>query len=97
MDLKLKIRSNGFISCFCILPKNGILCGEMKFNYGPYNPFNKDSNEYNLVQYQISENEIKKISEKKGAHKNIIRNLFYLGNNVILSCSLYDNKIKIWY
>lgn len=97
MDLKLKIRSNGFISCFCLLPKNGILCGEMKFNYGPYNPFNKDSNEYNLVQYQISENEIKKISEKKGAHKNVIRNLFYLGNNVILSCSLYDNKIKIWY
>ena len=97
MDLKFKIRSSGFISCFCLLPKNGILCGEIRFNYGPGNPFNKDSNEYNLVQYQICENEIKKISEKKRAHKNIIRNLFYLGNNVILSCSLNDNKIKIWY
>ena len=97
IKLKLKIRSNGFISCFCLLPKNGILCGEILFNYGPNSPFNKEINEYNFVQYQISENEIKKISEKKNVHKNIIRNLFYLGNNIILSCSFNDDEIKIWY
>ena len=53
-------------------------------------------NEYNLVQYQINGNEIKKISEKNKVHKDAIRNVYYLGNNVILSCTSND-EVKIWY
>ena len=97
MGIKLKIKTEGLISSFCLLPKNGILCGEIKFNYEPYiNPFKRDNNEYNLVQYQINEKEIKKISEKIKVHKDVIRNLFYLGNNIILSSS-FNDELKIWY
>jgi len=96
LEIKAKIKSDGLISSFCLLPKNGILCGEIVINYGPYSPFNKENNEYNLVQYQINEKGIKKISEKKKVHKDVIRNLYYLGNNIILSCSIND-ELKIWY
>ena len=97
MGIKLKIKMEGLISSFCLLPKNGILCGEIKFNYEPYiNPFKRDNNEYNLVQYQINEKEIKKISEKIKVHKDVIRNLFCLGNNIILSSS-FNDELKIWY
>ena len=96
LEIKAKIKSDGLISSSCILPKNGILCGEILINYGPYNPFNKENNEYNLVQYQINEKGIKKISEQKKVHKGFIRNLYYLGNNIILSCSIND-ELKIWY
>ena len=96
LELKMKIKSYGLISSFCLLPKGGILCGEIVFNYGPYSPFNKEGNEYNLVQYQINEKEIKKISEKKKVHKDVIRNVYYLGKNIILSCSI-NNELKIWY
>ena len=96
MILQSKIQTNGLISAFCLLPKNGILCAEIDFNYGPNNPFLNGDNEYNIVQYQINGKEIKKISEKKKVHKDIIRSLFYLGNNVILSCSTKD-ELKIWY
>ena len=96
MDIKIKIKSIGLISSFCLLPKKGILCAEILMNYGPYSPFNKEMNEYNLVQYQINEKEIKKVSEKIKVHKDVIRNLFYLGNNIILSCSIND-ELKIWY
>ena len=96
MILQSKIRTNGLISAFCLLPKNGILCGEICFNYGPNNPFLNGNNDYNIVQYQISGKEIKKISEKNKVYKDIIRSLFYLGNNVILSCSTND-ELKIWY
>ena len=97
MELKLKIKSEGLISSFCLLPRNGLLCAEIVFNYRPNsNPFNRSNNDYNLVQYQINENEIKKISEKINVHKDVIRNLFYLGNNIILSSSLND-ELKIWY
>ena len=96
LELKMKIKSYGLISSFCLLPKGGILCGEIVFNYGPYSPFNKEGNEYNLVQYQINEKEIKKISEKKKVHKDVIRNVYYLGKNIILSCSI-NNELKICY
>ena len=96
MILQSKIRTNGLISAFCLLPKNGILCGEICFNYGPNNPFLNGNNDYNIVQYQINGKEIKKISEKNKVYKDIIRSLFYLGNNVILSCSTND-ELKIWY
>jgi len=96
LEIKAKIKSDGLISSFCLLPKNGIICGEIVINYGPYSPFNKENNEYNLVQYQINEKGIKKISEKKKVHKDVIRNLYYLGNNIILSCSIND-ELKIWY
>lgn len=96
LKIIMKIKSYGLISSFCLLPKKGILCGEIVFNYGPNSPFQKDKNEYNLVQYQINENGIKKISEKIKVHKDVIRNLYYLGNNVILSCSI-DDELKIWY
>jgi len=96
LEIKAKIKSGGLISSFCLLPKNGIICGEIVINYGPYSPFNKENNEYNLVQYQINEKGIKKISEKKKVHKDVIRNLYYLGNNIILSCSIND-ELKIWY
>ena len=96
MIIKSKIQTNGLISAFCLLPKNGILCAEIGFNYGPNNPFLNDNNEYNIVQYQINGDKIKKISEKNKVHKDIIRSLFYLGNNVILSCSTND-ELKIWY
>ena len=59
-------------------------------------PFKNEMNEYNLVQYQINGNEIKKISEKNKVHKDAIRNVYYLGNNVILSCTSND-EVKIWY
>ena len=95
-DLKTKIKTDGLISSFCLLPKDGILCGEIMFNYGPYSPFDKEGNEYNLVQYQIKEMGIEKISEKKKVNKDVIRNLYYLGNNIILSCSIND-ELKIWY
>jgi hypothetical protein len=96
MILQSKIRTNGLISAFCLLPKNGILCAEIVFNYGPNSPYGREINEYNLVQYQINEKEIQKISEKIKVHKDIIRNLYYLGNNIILSCSIND-ELKIWY
>ena len=97
MELKLKIKSEGLISSFCLLPRNGLLCAEIVFNYRPNsNPFNRSNNDYNLVQYQINENEIKKISEKINVHKDVIRNLFYLGNNIILSSS-FNDELKIWY
>jgi hypothetical protein len=96
LEIKAKIKSDGLISSFCLLPKNGILCGEILINYGPYSPFNKENNEYNLVQYQINEKGIQKISEKKKVHKDVIRSLYYLGNNIILSCS-NNGELKIWY
>ena len=96
MEIKTKIITYGLVSSFCILPKNGILCAEIVFNYGPNSPYGREINEYNLVQYQINEKEIQKISEKIKVHKDIIRNLYYLGNNIILSCSIND-ELKIWY
>ena len=96
MLLKSKIQTNGLISAFCLLPKNGILCAEIAFNYGLNNPFLNDANEYNIVQYQIDMDKIKKISEKNKVHKDVIRSLFYLGNNIILSCS-FNDELKIWY
>ena len=96
MELISKIQTYGLISAFCPLPKNGILCAEIVFNFGPSNPFKNEMNEYNLVQYQINGNEIKKISEKNKVHKDAIRNVYYLGNNVILSCTSND-EVKIWY
>ena len=95
MEIKSKINT-GLISSFCFLPKNGILCAEIVFDYGPFNPFNKERNEYNIVQYQINGNEIKKISEKIKVHKDAIRTLIYLGDNIVLSCSI-DDELKIWY
>jgi hypothetical protein len=96
MELISKIQTYGLISAFCPLPKNGFLCAEIVFNYGPSNPFKNEMNEYNLVQYQINGKEIKKISEKNKVHKDAIRNVYYLGNNVILSCTSND-EVKIWY
>ena len=96
MEIKTKIITYGLVSSFCILPKNGILCAEIVFNYGPNSPYGREINEYNLVQYQINEKEIQKISEKIKVHKDVIRNLYYLGNNIILSCSI-DDELKIWY
>ena len=95
MEIKSKINT-GLISSFCFLPKNGILCAEIVFDYGPFNPFNKERNEYNIIQYQIAGNEIKKISEKIKVHKDAIRTLIYLGDNIVLSCSI-DDELKIWY
>ena len=96
MEIKAKIRTNGLVSSFCLLPNNGLLCGEIIIDYSPNNPWKKGDNKYNLVQYQITENQIKKISEKIGVHKDFIRSLFYFENNIIISCSTKD-KLKIWY
>ena len=94
MDVKAEIRTTGLVSTFCLLPNNGLLCGEINFDYNPNSPWK--NNKYNLVQYQISDNEIKKISEKCDAHSDIIRSLFYFENNIILSCSTKD-ELKLWY
>ena len=96
MKIKAKIRTNGLVSCFCLLPNSGLLCGEIIIDYGPNNPWKKGDNKNNLVQYQITENTIKKISEMIGAHNNFIRSLFYFENNIILSCTNKD-ELKIWY
>ena len=79
LEIKAKIKSDGLISSFCLLPKNGIICGEIVINYGPYSPFNKENNEYNLVQYQINEKGIKnlvlnKIKNNKPPKNNNIIN-----------------------
>ena len=94
MEIKAKIRTNGLISTFCLLPNNGLLCGEIIIDYSPNNPWKKGDNKYNLVQYQITENQIKKISEKIGVHTDFIRSLFYFENNIIISYSTKD-ELKI--
>ena len=96
MEIKAEIRTNGLVSCFCFLPNNGLLCGEIIIDYSPNNPWKKGDNKHNLVQYQITDKEIKKISEKSGVHKDIIRSLYYFENNIILSCST-KNELKLWY
>ena len=96
MQTKAEIRTNGLVSSFCLLPNNGLLCGEVIIDYSSNSPWKKGDNKYNLVQYQITDNSIKKISEKNGAHKDFIRSLYYLENNIILSCSSKDD-LKLWY
>ena len=98
MEIKYEIRTSGLVSSFCLLPNKGLLCGEIIIDYTPSNIWKKGDNKFNLVQYQIYENQkiIKKISEKEGAHKDIIRSLHYLENNIILSCST-NGELKLWY
>ena len=97
MEIRHEFTTTGLISSFCLLPNNGILCGEIIFDFRPKNPWIKDSSQFNLVQYQINDNgTIKKLSEKINAHKEIIHSILYLENNVILSCSNQDD-VKIWY
>ena len=97
MEIRHEFTTTGLISSFCLIPNNGILCGEIIFDFRPKNPWIKDSSQFNLVQYQINDNgTIKKLSEKINAHKEIIHSILYLENNVILSCSNQDD-VKIWY
>ena len=96
MNIKAKIKTSGLVSTFCLLPNNGLLCGEINFDYNPNSPWNKGDNKYSLVQYQINENEIKRVSKKDDAHGDIIRSVFYFENNIIVSCST-KGELKIWY
>ena len=98
MKIKYEVRTTGLVSSFCLLPNKGLLCGEIIIDYTPTSIWKKGDNKYNLVQYQIYEDQkqIKKISQKNDVHKDIIRSLYYLENNIILSCSSY-NELKIWY
>ena len=96
MKIKAQTRTNGLVSSFCLLPNNGLLCGQIIIDYGPNNPWKKGDNKNNLVQYQIAENQIKKISEKISAHNDFIRSLYYFDNNIIISCTNKD-ELKIWY
>ena len=96
MEIKAEIKTSGLISSFCLLPNNGLLCGEFIIDYTPNSPWKKGDNQYYLVQYQIGDNEIKKISTKNMAHTDTIKSLFYLENNIILSCSIKD-ELKLWY
>ena len=97
MDVIAEIRTTGLVSSFCLLPNNGLLCGEIIFDYTPNNPWKKGNDQFNLVQYQINDNNtIKKVSEKINVHKDIIRSIYYFENNIILTCSNQDD-LKIWY
>ena len=97
MDVIAEIRTTGLVSSFCLLPNNGLLCGEIIFDHTPNNPWKKGNDQFNLVQYQINDNNtIKKVSEKINVHKDIIRSIYYFENNIILTCSNQDD-LKIWY
>jgi hypothetical protein len=50
MEVKAEIKTSGLISSFCLLPNNGLLCGEFIIDYTPNSPWKKGENQYNLVQ-----------------------------------------------
>ena len=97
-EIRKEITTTGLISSFCLLNNNCVLCGEIIFDYSSNNPYNRESNKYNLVQYQINAREFKRISVKEKVHNDIIRTLIYFKNNFILSYSnSKKDPIKIWY